>query len=97
MKKQLSLIIKMSIMLALAVVGIMYIMDKSPRSEVRNYQKQSMPKPSYSRSSGGFFSDLSSSARGETTRGNGNGNDDVSLTGKSGRYDEVRIGGSTDK
>ena len=71
----------------------MYIMEKSPRSEVRDYQKQTMPKSSYSRSSGGFFSDLSSSARGE----NAGDNDDISLTGKSGRYDEVRIGGSTDK
>ncbi len=92
MKKQIPLIAKMAITLVLAIIGIMYIMEKSPRSEVRNYQKQSMPKPSYSRSSGSFFSDLSSSASGTS-----DDNDDVSLTGKSGHYDEVRIGGSTDQ
>lgn len=91
MKKQISLVLKMSITLMLAIIGIMYIMEKSPRSEVENYQKQSAPTASSSRSSGGFFSDLSSSARGENDT-----NDDVSLTGKSGQYDEVRIGGSTD-
>ncbi len=92
MKKQIPLILKISVTLVLAVIGIMYIMEKSPRSEVKDYQKQAMPKPSYSRSSGGFFSDLSESARGDYEV-----NDDVSLTGKSGQYDEVRIGGSTDQ
>jgi len=93
MKKQLSLAVKVIVTLVLAVIGIMYIMNKSPRGEVRDYQKQAMPTSSSSRSSGGFFSDLSSSA----VNGRNEDNDDISLTGKSRKYDEVHIGNSTDK
>lgn len=82
----------MVIVLVLAIIGIMYILEKSPRSEVKNYEKTTMPTPSYSRhSSGSFFSDLSSSASGTDD------DDTISLTGKSRRYEEVRIGGSTDQ
>ena len=83
MKKQISITIKIIILSLLAVIGIVYILEKSPVDEVSNYKKEEMPKP-YVRSS---RSDFFSSKSAETD------SDDISLTGKSGAYDEVRIGG----
>lgn len=81
MSRNLSITIKLVITMLLAIMGIMYILEKSPVSEIRNYEKTEMPRPSY-RSSGDSYS--SNSAKRDS--------DEVSLTGKSGSYDEVRIG-----
>ena len=83
MKKHLSITIKLVILALLAVVGILYILEKSPVDEVSNYQKEEMPKPYVRSKSSDFFSSKSSETE----------NDGVSLTGESGAYDEVRIGG----
>ena len=82
MNRNTSITIKLVITLILAIFGILYILEKSPVSGISNYEKTEMPKPSY-RSSGSSYSSKSSSQR---------ESDDVSLTGKSGSYDEVRIG-----
>ena len=81
MKKNMSVTVKLVITLILAIFGILYILEKSPVSEISNYEKTEMPKPSY-RSSGNNYS----------SKGQERDSDDVSLTGKSGSYDEVRIG-----
>ena len=86
MKLNLSMALKLVITTILAVIGIIYILNKSPVSEVDNYQKESMPKPYKYRAQEGFFSNKPSS------NGLDPDNDDISLTGKSGRYDDVRIG-----
>lgn len=87
MKKQLSITIKLVILAVLATIGIMYVLEKSPVSEVSNYQKQEMPKPYRGSSSSDYFSRQSSTAD----------SDAVSLTGQSGAYDEVRIGGTLEE
>lgn len=79
MKRNTSITIKLVITLVLAIFGILYILEKSPVSEISNYEKTEMPKPAYRSSS-------SSSSKVERD------SDDVSLTGKAGAYDEVRIG-----
>lgn len=81
MKKNMSITIKLVITLILAIFGILYILEKSPVSEISNYEKTEMPKPSY-RSSGSSYS----------SKGQERDSDEISLTGKSGAYDEVRIG-----
>ena len=83
MKKQVSITIKIIILSVLAVMGIIYILEKSPVDEVSNYKKEEMPKPYVRSRSSDFFSSQPDESEG----------DDVSLTGKSGAYDEVRIGG----
>ena len=83
MKKQLSLSIKIAIFTLLAVMGIVYILEKSPVDEVSNYKKEAMPKPYKRSSNSDYFSSKSADSD----------SDAVSLTGKSGAYDEVRIGG----
>ncbi len=84
MKKRLSLTIKLVVLAILAIIGILYILEKSPISEVTHYQKREMPKTYRSPSKGDYFS------RSPTK----SDSDAVSLTGKSGAYDEVRIGGT---
>ena len=86
MNLNMSLILKLAITTILAVIGIIYILNKSPVSEVENYQKEDMPKPYVYKAREGFFSNKPSSSSFSAD------NDDVSLTGSSGRYDDVRIG-----
>lgn len=85
MKFNKSIAIKVLITTLLAVIGIIYILNKSPVSEVDNYQKEDMPKPYKYRASEGFFSNKPSNTFSAD-------NDDISLTGSGGRYDEVKIG-----
>ena len=87
MKKQLSLSIKIAILAILAVMGISYILEKSPVDEVSNYKKEKMPKPYVRSRDNDYFSSKSSDTD----------SDAVSLTGQSGAYDEVRIGGEYEK
>ncbi len=82
MNRNLSITIKLVITMILAIIGIMYILEKSPVSSISDYEKTEMPRPSYHSSSS---SSSSKSARQRDS-------DDVSLTGKAGSYDEVRIG-----
>ena len=81
MSRNLSITIKLIITMILAIAGILYILEKSPVSEISNYEKTEMPKPAYRSSSGSYSS-----------RASEKDSDAVSLTGESGRYDEVRIG-----
>lgn len=80
-KNQVSILIKLLILVLIAGIAIWSIMEESPVSKIQSYEKQpsSLPKTtrSYSQSIGGQ-SDADS--------------DDVSLTGKKGQYDEARIG-----
>lgn len=81
-KKQLPTSIKLAILAILAALGIFYILEKPPVDGVNNYQKQSMPKP-FIQSRGSDYSSRKSTD---------SDSDAVSLTGKSGSYDEARIG-----
>lgn len=86
MKKQTVITIQVAVFTVLAVLGIMYILEKSPVDEVSNYKKEAMPKPYKRSSNSDYFSSKSSQSD----------SDAVSLTGQSGAYDEVRIGGEYD-
>ena len=81
MKKNLSITIKLIITTVLAIIGIMYILEKNPLDEVSDYKKEAMPKPYSSSRSDSFFSSNSSSE-----------SSSLSITGDTGAYDEVRIG-----
>ena len=83
MKKSVAISIQLVILTVLAVMGIIYILQKPPVQEVENYKKEEMPKPYVRKSDRSFFS--SSKSTPEEM-------DSVSLTGQSGKYDEVRIG-----
>lgn len=82
MNKPISITIKLTVLALLATLGIIYILEKPPVSEVSNYRKEESRKP-YSRTSSNFFSSQPSAD-----------GDAVSITGGSGAYDEVRIGGT---
>lgn len=82
MKKQLSISIKLAILAILSALGIFYILEKPPVDRVNNYQKQSVPKP-FIRSTNSDYSSRNSVD---------SESDAVSLTGKSGSYDEARVG-----
>lgn len=87
MNKTASITIKVAIFAAIAIMGIVYIFNKSPVEDLGSYEKQEMVKPNRSRSVIDQFFTPSSDKR-----GNDSSDDDMSLTGESGRYDEVRIG-----
>jgi len=87
MNKSISILVKVIIFGALTGIGILYVINRSPVESMGSYEKQEMVKPNKSRSIiDNFFSSESKSRR------NAGENDDVSLMGASGRYDEVRIG-----
>jgi len=87
MKKTMSISIKIAVLAVIGLAGILYILNKSPVESLGEYEKQEMVTPNKSRSLvDGFFS---GSGRGSE---NDDGEDDTSLTGKSGRYDEALIG-----
>lgn len=83
MNKPVSITIKLVIFAALATLGIMYILEKSPVSEVSNYKKEEVKRTYSSGGSSNFFSSQPDAD-----------SDAVSITGSSGHYDEVRIGSS---
>ena len=87
MKNSASILLKVIIFGAITGIGIIYVVNRSPVESMSTYEKQEMVKPNKSRSIvDQFFSNDSDSKRDQSE------NDDVSLTGSSGRYDEVRIG-----
>jgi len=91
MKNSISILIKVIIFGSITTLGIIYVINRSPVESMSTYEKQEMVKPNKSRSIvDQFFS------TDEKTKRNEAENDDVSLTGKSGRYDEVRIGKSSE-
>lgn len=87
MNKTASITIKVAIFAVIAIIGIVYIFNTSPVENLGSYEKQEMVSPNRGKSViDQFFSPSSD------RRGNDSSDDDMSLTGKSGRYDEVRIG-----
>lgn len=87
MKKSMIISIQVAVFAIVGLLAILYIMNKSPVEDLGDYEKQEMARPNKSKSIvDQFFSPSDSSDSG----------DDVSLTGSSGRYDEVRIGKSMD-
>lgn len=92
MKKSMIITIQIAVLAVIGIAGIIYILNSSPIESLGEYEKQEMVKPNKERSlSGGFFSDI-----GKSSSNNDDGDDDTSLTGKSGRYEESRIGKSVD-
>jgi len=87
MKNSVSILIKVIIFGTITAIGIVYVVNRSPVESMGTYEKQEMVKPNKSRSIvDQFFSSDPDEKRDQSK------NDDVSLTGSSGRYDEVRIG-----
>jgi len=87
MKNSVSILLKVIIFGVITGIGIIYVVNRSPVESMSTYEKQEMVKPNKSRSIvDQFFSTDSDDKRDQSK------NDDVSLTGSSGRYDEVRIG-----
>jgi len=87
MKKNTSIAIKIAVLAVIGLAGIIYILNSSPVESLGEYEKQDMVTPNKSRSLvDGFFS---GSGRGSA---DDDDDDDTSLTGKSGRYEESRIG-----
>ncbi|VAW55779.1 hypothetical protein MNBD_GAMMA07-751 [hydrothermal vent metagenome] len=90
MNKSASILIKVIIFGILTVVGIIYVINQSPVENMATYEKQKMVKPN--RGGGrSAISDFFSSDSKDDSAG-----DDMSLTGATGRYDEVRIGKKTE-
>jgi len=86
MNKSVSIFIKVIIFAAITALGIVYVSNRSAVDSMGSYEKQEMVKPNRNKSMiDQFFST-------DSKRRNAEGNDDVSLMGSSGRYDEVRIG-----
>ena len=92
MNKSISILVKVIIFSAITAVGIVYVFNRSSVDSMSTYEKQEMVKPNRGKSViDQFFS------TDDNERKNSAENDDVSLMGSSGRYDEVRIGGSSEK
>lgn len=90
MTKSISLLIKVAIFAAITIFGIIYVFNRSAVDSMSTYERQEMVTPNKGKSAiDQFFSSK------EKPRRNAEENDDVSLTGNAGRYDEVRIGKST--
>ncbi len=87
MNKSFSLATKAAILVSIAAAGIIYIFNRSPVEDLGSYEKQEMVRPNRSKSLlDNFFPNKSNK------RSTASEDDDVSLMGSSGRYDEVRIG-----
>lgn len=71
--------IQIAVFAVLAILGIMYVLKESPTENLGDYEKSEMARPSH----GGSFIDKIFST---------DGDDDTSLTGSAGRYEESRIG-----
>ena len=87
MKKSMSIAIQITVLAAIGIAGILYILNKSPVESLGEYEKQEMATPNKGKS---LVDGLFSGSGRESS--NDNGDEDTSLTGKSGRYDEARIG-----
>lgn len=92
MNKTASITIKVAIFAVIAIIGIVYIFNTSPVEDLGNYEKQEMVKPNRGKSViDQLFSPSSDTRRVDSS------DDDMSLTGESGRYDEVRIGNTQEE
>lgn len=90
MKKSVSIAIQVTVLLVIAIAGILYIMGTSPVENLGEYQKEEMVRPNKTKSiMDGFFSR-------DDREGTEEEGDNHSLTGDGGRYDEVRIGRSAE-
>lgn len=87
MKKSMIISIQVAIFAIVGALGILYIMNKSPVEDLGDYEKQEMARPNKSKSIVDQFFAPSD---------NSDSSGDNSLTGSSGRYDEVRIGKALD-
>jgi len=91
MNKSISILVKVAVFSAITAMGIIYVFNRSPVESMSTYEKQEMVKPNRGKSViDQFFS------TDDKNRKNSAENDDVSLMGTSGRYDEVRIGKSSE-
>ena len=88
MNNSVSILIKVAIFAALTILGIIYVINRSPVEGLGEYEKQEMVKPNRSRSVIDQFFSSDSSKRKNAAEDD----DEISLMGSSGRYDEVRIG-----
>lgn len=79
-----SLIIQLIILVIIAIIGILYILEEAPVASLNLNDKQHMVTPFGSSSSGDSLFLPKSDDDGD--------GDDVSLSGKKGRYDEALIG-----
>jgi len=92
MNKSISILVKVIVFSAITATGIVYVFNRSSVDSMGTYEKQEMVKPNRGKSViDSFFSSESKN------RKNAAENDDVSLMGSSGRYDEVRIGKSSEE
>ena len=77
-----ALTIKVTLTLTLAAAGIGYILYTPPTSQIANYEKKPMKKPS----------ERTKAELTPSNKKNLEASDSISLTGKKGQYDETRIG-----
>ncbi|MFW2373721.1 MAG: hypothetical protein ACN4GM_11420 [Gammaproteobacteria bacterium] len=78
-----SMLIQLIVLVLIAIIGILYILDEAPVDSVKRYDKQPVVTPFGSASDNNYF---------RPKRDDDSGGDDVSLSGKKGRYDEALIG-----
>ena len=78
-----TLVIQLIILVIIAIIGILYILDEAPVASLNLNDKQHMVTPFGSSSGDSLFLPKSD---------DGSDGDDVSLSGKKGRYDEALIG-----
>jgi len=79
-----SLLIQLIVLVIIAIIGILYILEEAPVNSIDRYDKPSMVTPFGSSSSDNTFF--------RPKRDDDSSGDDVSLSGKKGRYDEALIG-----
>ncbi|MCW8933783.1 MAG: hypothetical protein OQK98_03575 [Gammaproteobacteria bacterium] len=92
MNKSASILIKVTIFGLITALGIIYVFNRSSVDSMSTYEKREMVKPNREKSViDQFFSDDDNKRKNSAED-----DDDISLMGTSGRYDEVRIGGSSE-
>lgn len=78
-----SLLIQLIVLIIIAIIGILYIIEETPIESLERYDEAPRVAPFGASERDNFFS----------PRGSGdNDGDDVSLSGKEGRYEEALIG-----
>jgi len=78
-----SVLIQLIVLVIIAIMGILYIIEESPVESLERHDRQPMVTPFGSTSGDSYFS---------PKRSDSSDGDDVSLSGKKGRYDEALIG-----
>ena len=88
MKKPMLITIQIAVLVIIGAAGIIYILNSSPVESLGEYEKQEMARPNKSQSLiDNFFSSSEKDASDDA-------DDDSSLTGPTGGYEESRIGKS---